>query len=155
TIPPSPSVSAEIREAQYREGGTMNGATIRVLVLTWMIPAPALAQIPVPVTVDNFVRAETDMYFNNAVSGGGFGGWQHIRELLPIDHQTVIRGNRDTLYSTRVFDLDAGPVTITMPDAGNRFTSLQIISEDQYTTTEYGAGPHTLDTAKVGTRYAL
>jgi hypothetical protein len=133
----------------------MKGATIRVLVLTWMIPAPALAQMPVPVTVDNFVRAETDMYFNNAVSGGGFGGWQHIRELLPIDHQTVIRGNRDTLYSTRVFDLDAGPVTITMPDAGTRFMSLQIISEDQYTTTEYGAGPHTFDTAKIGTRYAL
>jgi hypothetical protein len=133
----------------------MKGATIRVLVLTWMIPAPALAQIPVPVTVDNFVRAETDMYFNNAVSGGGFGGWQHIRELLPIDHQPVIRGNRDTLYSSRVFDLDAGPVTITMPDAGKRFMSLQIISEDQYTTTEYGAGPHTLDKAKVGTRYVL
>jgi hypothetical protein len=28
-------------------------------------------------------------------------------------------------------------------------------NEDQYTTTEYGAGAHTLDKAKVGTRYAL
>ena len=27
--------------------------------------------------------------------------------------------NRDTLYSAAVFDLDAGPVTITLPDAGN------------------------------------
>ncbi len=66
-----------------------------------------------------------------------------------------IRGNRDTLYSTRVFDLDAGPATISLPDAGKRFMSLQIISEDQYTTTEYGAGPHTLDKARIGTRYAL
>ena len=113
------------------------------------------AQSAAPVTVDNFVRAETDLYFKNSVMGGGFGGWHHIRELLPIDHQTVIRGNRDTLYSTRVFDLDAGPVTITLPDAGQRFVSLQIISEDQYTTTEYGAGPHTLDRVKIGTRYAL
>lgn len=109
----------------------------------------------VPVTVDNFVRAETDLYFSNSVIGGGFGGWHHIRELLPIDHQTVIRGNRDTLYSTRVLDLDAGPVTITLPEAGQRFMSLQLISEDQYTTTEYGAGPHTLDKAKIGTRYVL
>ena len=113
------------------------------------------AQSSVPVTVNNFVRAETDLYFKNSVTGGGFGGWHHIRELLPIDHQTVIRGNRDTLYSTRVFDLDAGPVTVTLPDAGQRFMSLQIISEDQYTTTDYDAGPHTLEKAKIGTRYAL
>jgi hypothetical protein len=105
--------------------------------------------------VDNFVRAETDRYFNNSVSGGGFGGWHHVRELLPIDHQPVIRGNRDTLYSTRVFDLEAGPVTITLPDAGSRFMSLQIISEDHYTTTEYGAGVHTFDKDKIGSRYVL
>ncbi|SAK86225.1 hypothetical protein AWB79_06035 [Caballeronia hypogeia] len=110
---------------------------------------------PAAVTVDNFVRAETDLYFNNSVTDGGFGGWHHNRGLLPIDHQTVIRGNRDTLYSTRVFDLDAGPVTVTLPDAGPRFMSLQVISEDQYTTTEYGAGAHTLDKATIGTRYVM
>lgn len=125
------------------------------LLLAWMISGPALAQDAISVTVDNFVRAETDLYFGNSVSAGGFGGWHHIRQLLPIDHQTVIRGNRDTLYSTRVFDLDAGPATVTLPEAGGRFMSLQIISEDQYTTTEYGAGPHSLDKAKIGTRYAL
>jgi hypothetical protein len=125
------------------------------LLLSWMISAPALAQMAIPVTVDNFVRAETDLYFGNSVEAGGFGGWHHIRQLLPIDHQTVIRGNRDTLYSTRVFDLDAGPATVTLPATGERFMSLQIISEDQYTTTEYGAGPHSLDKAKIGTRYAL
>jgi hypothetical protein len=128
--------------------------TIAIFALVSAVSS-AHAQGAVPVTVDNFVRAETDLYFNNSVAGGGFGGWHHIRELLPIDHQTVIRGNRDTLYSSRVFDLDAGPATVTLPDAGRRFMSLQIISEDQYTTTEYGAGPHTLDKAKIGTRYAL
>jgi hypothetical protein len=110
---------------------------------------------PIPVTVDNFVRAETHLYFKNSVTAGGFGGWHHIRELMPIDRQTVIRSNRDTLYSSRVFDLDAGPVTITLPDAEARFMSLQIITEDQYTWTVYGTGPHTLDKAKAGTRYAI
>ena len=40
--------------------------------------------------------------------------------------------NRDTLYSAAVFDLEAGPVTINLPDAGDRFMSIQLINEDQY-----------------------
>jgi hypothetical protein len=28
-------------------------------------------------------------------------------------------------------DLDAGPVTITLPDAGKRFMSMQVINEDE------------------------
>jgi len=56
----------------------------------------------------------------------------------------VIRLNRDTLYSAAVFDLDGGPVTITLPDAGKRFMSMQIIDEDQYTPqVVYGAGRYT------------
>jgi hypothetical protein len=38
--------------------------------------------------------------------------------------------NRDTLYSQALFDLDAGPMTITLPDAGKRFISMQIINEE-------------------------
>ena len=44
-----------------------------------------------------------------------------------IDAQDVVRMNRDTLYSSGVFDLDAAPVTITLPDAGKRFMSMQVI----------------------------
>jgi hypothetical protein len=47
--------------------------------------------------------------------------------------QGIIRFNRDTLYSGAVFDLDAGPVTVRLPDAGKRFMSMQVINEDQYT----------------------
>ena len=78
------------------------------------------------------------------------------REPTPIDNQTVIRMNRDTLYSAAVFDLDAGPVTITLPDAGKRFMSLQVINEDQYTPgVFYGAGRHTLKREEIGTRYVV
>ncbi len=62
--------------------------------------------------------------------------------------------NRDTLYSLAVFDLDAGPVTITLPDAGKRFMSMQVIDEDEYTPmVVYGKGVYTLTKEKVGTRY--
>ncbi len=111
----------------------------------------------VPVTVDNFTRAESDLYFRSiAVKEGGFGKFFHNREPAPIDNQNIIRLNRDTLYSGAVFDLDAGPVTITLPDAGKRFMSMQVIDEDEYTHgVFYGAGGHTLTKEGIGTRYVV
>jgi hypothetical protein len=117
----------------------------------------AAASDAVPVTVENFIRAESDLYFSAvALKEGGFGKFEHKRELSPIDNQNVIRQNRDTLYSAAVLDLDAGPVTITLPDAGKRFLSLQVITEDQYTSAAiYRPGPHSLNKEELGTRYVL
>src|SRR4051794_23403759 len=110
----------------------------------------------VPVTVDNFIRAESDLYFGRVVQDGGFGQLHHMRELSPINHQVVVRLNRDTLYSSIIFDLDASPATISLPDSGSRFMSLQVISQDHHTTqVAYNAGNYTLSREMVGTRYAL
>ncbi|MDR3662282.1 MAG: DUF1254 domain-containing protein [Mycobacterium sp.] len=103
---------------------------------------------------DNFARAESDLYFSGIVKDNGFGKFLHNRELTPVDHQIVIRQNRDTLYSAAVFDLDAGPVTVTLPDSAGRFMSLQAISEDHYTTqVAYAPAEVTLTRDGVGTRY--
>ena len=110
----------------------------------------------VHVSPDNFIRAESDLYFGNVVKDGGFGKFHHIRELSPIDNQLVIRQNRDTLYSAGVFDLDAGPVAITLPEAGDRFISLQVITEDHYVPQViYSAGPHMFTRDAIGTRYVM
>lgn len=121
-------------------------------------PAPAATPAPVGqvVTPANFVRAESDTYMGNlAREAGGLGKLLHHRAPASVDHQTVIRLNRDTLYSSAVLDLDAGPATVTLPDAGDRFQSLEVISQDHYAWTEYGAGPHVITRDKVGTRYAV
>jgi len=108
----------------------------------------------VPVTVDNFIRAESDFFFGNMVKKGGFGKFHHEREPAPIDNQSVIRLNRDTIYSGAIFDLDAGPVTITLPDAGKRFMSMEVVTEDQYVPeVVYGAGSHIYTREEIGTRY--
>jgi hypothetical protein len=110
----------------------------------------------VQVTADNFPRAESDLYFSSVVKDGGFGKLLHRRDPAAVNNQTIIRLNRDTLYSAAVFDLDAGPVTITLPDAGKRFMSMQLINEDQYTPeVDYGAGTYTVSKDKIGTRYVL
>ena len=111
----------------------------------------------VPVTVDNFNRAETDMYFASTVRyAGGIGKFDHSREVRPADKQPVIHANRDTLYSSAVFDLDAGPVTISLPDPGGRFLSMIVIDEDQYILeTTYAPGTFTYTKEKAGTRYVM
>jgi hypothetical protein len=110
----------------------------------------------VPVTVDNYNRAQTDVYFAGIVKNGGFGRFRHGRELAPPVQQGILRPNRDTLYSFAIVDLDAGPVTITLPDAGRRFMAMQVTNEDQYTpAVYYGAGSYSLTMGMVGTRYAI
>ena len=53
-----------------------------------------------------------------------------------------------------MFDLDAGPVAITLPDAAGRFMSMQVIDEDHYThEVVYGAGRHVISREQIGTRY--
>ncbi|MCF6385998.1 DUF1254 domain-containing protein [Mycobacterium sp. MBM] len=112
--------------------------------------------MPMTVSPDTFARAESDLYFANIVADGGFATLHHFRELSPVDSQVVIRQNRDTLYSAGVFDLDAGPVTITLPDSAGRFMSLQVITEDHYVpTVVYAPAELTLTRADIGTRYVL
>ena len=108
------------------------------------------------VSADNFTRAESDLYFSNIVKDGGFGRFTHIRELTPLDKQLVVRSNRDTLYSAGVFDLEAGPVTISLPEPGPRFMSMQVITEDHYVPAVfYGQGERTLTRGEIGTRYVM
>jgi len=117
---------------------------------------PAPAGKPLPVTTDNFVRAESDLYFGNVVKDKGFGRFAHNRQVTPINKQPVIRMNRDTLYSAAVFDLDAGPVAITLPDAATRFMSMQVITEDHLTPlVAYKPGSYALTREEIDTRYVL
>jgi hypothetical protein len=106
-----------------------------------------------PVNVDNFARAETDMYFGMFVKGGALGRFFHFREPPPVVGPGV-RPNRDTLYSQAVFDLDAGPVTITLPNARSRFMSMTVIDEDHYVPeVVYCPGDYTYTREQLGTRY--
>ena len=109
------------------------------------------------VTPDNFSRAETDMYFRWTIKlAGGIGCFHHRRDVMPIDWQTMVRPNRDTLYSSAVFDLDAAPVTITLPDSGSRFMSMLVIDQDQFApAVVHGTGRCVLSRAQIGTRYVM
>jgi hypothetical protein len=108
-----------------------------------------------PVTVDNFVRAETDMTLDRYVKQGAFGKFLHIRQPTPIDKQAVVRMNLDTLYSVGVFDLTT-PVTIVKPESEGRFQSMMVINQDHsMLPIEHGAGEFTFTKEQIGSRYMI
>mmetsp|Transcript_78870 Transcript_78870/g.255822 ORF Transcript_78870/g.255822 Transcript_78870/m.255822 type:complete len:373 (+) Transcript_78870:132-1250(+) len=89
------------------------------------------------VRVENYLLAESDTYLSKYVNGGAFGKFLHTREVTNVDpspssapthNQSVIRMNRDTLYSEVVLDLTR-PAFVTYPDVGDRFISLMCGSE--------------------------
>ncbi len=97
------------------------------------------------VTVENFARAETDTMFAAILKDtGGVGIWLHYRKPTPLDRQTIIRMNQDTLYSSAIVDISEG-ATLTLPDGGERYTSVMVVNQDHYINRIYhDPGPHHL-----------
>jgi hypothetical protein len=110
----------------------------------------------VPVTVENFVQAETARMMTDIMSmAGGVNQWGHHRSPTPLDQQTVIRMNRDTLYSFTVVDL-ADSATVTLPDTGERYSSLMVVNQDHYINRViHEPGDHRLTIDEFDTRYVM
>ena len=125
--------------------------TASTIVLSMALPALA-SEI---VTVDNFVRAETDEIMSAYVDQGAFGKFLHIRTPTPLDKQNVIRMNLDTLYSFGIFDL-TNPVTIVKPESDGRFMSMLVINQNHSMLPAiHEAGEFTYTQEKMGTRYII
>lgn len=108
------------------------------------------------VNVTNFERAETDrMFAAIQAQAGGVNQLFHNRVPTPVDRQTVIRMNRDTLYSGAVVDISAG-ATIVVPDAGRRYLSVMIVNQDHYINRVFHKpGHYDLTVEEFGTPYVL
>ena len=124
-------------------------------ILLLGVTGAALAQDPVQVTANNYVRAETDFQMKDYVDKYGcFGKFFHSRDAYDVNNQVTVRANRDTLYSFGVFDLRS-PVTITLPETGGRYQSLMIVNQDHSIWSFYGPRTGILTEEKAGTRYVF
>ncbi len=108
------------------------------------------------VNVDNVVRAETDrMFAGIGHEAGGINQWLHFRVPTPLERQSVIRMNRDTLYSAAVVDISGG-ATITIPESGSRYVSFMVVNQDHYINRIlHDPGQHELTVAQFDTPYVL
>ncbi len=131
----------------------MKGLVMKFLPLAIMcLPAMAFAE---NVTVDTFVRAESDHMFRQNIEAFGvdFGKMVHLRDPVTPENQTVIRMNQDTLYSGAVLDLSE-PVEIILPEIDGRYMSMHVINQDHYMYVESAPGTYSITKDDLGTGYA-
>lgn len=110
----------------------------------------------IKVSVDNFVRAETDRMFADLQrEAGGVNRLLHNRAPADVQNQAVIRLNRDTLYSFGVVDL-AGGASITVPEHGSRYVSVMLIDQDHFVRQIiHDPGAHQIAAEDFATSYAF
>ncbi|MEM1430166.1 MAG: DUF1214 domain-containing protein [Pseudomonadota bacterium] len=140
---------------------TFSSVALALATFVAVAPGPTDAQSEsgsqsIPITINNFVRAATDLEFETYTGlGGGVNRFFHFKEPTPIDNQPTIRMNRDTLYSTAVVDIRAG-ATLTMPEVGDRYMSTMVVNQDHFINEVFhGGGTFTLDMETFDTPYVL
>lgn len=110
--------------------------------------------VTVIVNSDNFVRAENDRMFHDLQrDAGGINTFLHNRRPAAIDRQTVIRLNRDTLYSFAIVDISQG-ASFTIPEHGDRYLSAMVVNADHYINRIFHSpGEHHLTVDEYGSPY--
>lgn len=101
------------------------------------------------------MRAETALQFDSTLKyvGGEVNTFVHIREPQPLDKQSVIRMNRDTLYSGAIVDISKG-ATLVIPKTKGRYASVMIVNENHYINNVYhNPGTYKLTMEEFGTPY--
>src|SRR5260221_1121241 len=94
---------------------TMKKTHMRILAAMSLVMASSVASAQTPtsqaelVTVENFNRAQTDVYFAGVVKNGGFGKFRPGRGLSPPPPQGIPRPNLSTLCSFARDRLSARP----------------------------------------------
>lgn len=106
--------------------------TLFTLFTVSVLASPALAGEKV--TPQTYIRAETDFAFADFQknAGGKVNQFFYITRPTPLDEQSVVRMNRDTLYAGSVVDTEGG-ATVTIPEfPDDRYFSVLVIDNDHY-----------------------
>lgn len=129
---------------------------ILTLAITAALMTSDVLAEPIIVTEDNFPQAYTNLRFATIIKKAG-GLNKFLKMPVPSSNpaeQFVVRMNRDTAYSTSVFDLSSRNVYVTIPET-NKYVTIQIVDENHETQRMiYGPGRHLL-TAKTDHAFVI
>lgn len=86
----------------------------------------------VPVTLENYKTAESDLAFANVTQFVGTNQFLHFPvDAFDLENQTVVRMNRDTIYSGAVLNVSDG-ASVTLPETDGRYMSAMVVQNDHY-----------------------
>src|SRR5260370_14941179 len=100
---------------------TMKETHMRILAAMSLVMASSVASAQTPtsqaelVTVENYNRAQTDVYFAGVVKNGGFGKIGDGRQPSLPTHQGLPPPQPDTLYLLSISELHARAVMLSLP----------------------------------------
>jgi hypothetical protein len=104
------------------------------------ISTAAAEEASILVNADSYARAEAAFQFEGMFKrSGGINKLVHVRQPIPLDRQRNMQMNRDTIYSSAVVDISTG-ASVSFPNSGDRYMSIAIVNEDNYTTAVYHGG---------------
>jgi len=83
-----------------------------------------------PVTKENYVQAETDLYLYEQQAKSGVNKFEHA-DMVTMKNQVIIRSNRDVVYSRAVVDISGG-VTFSIPPR-KAFQVIHVMDENHLT----------------------
>ncbi|WP_394246880.1 DUF1254 domain-containing protein [Vibrio profundi] len=99
----------------------------------------------IAITYDNYEVMESHEAMSRITDLAGDNNFFHFRAITPLDNQTVVRMNQDTLYSAYVTDLSK-EAEITIPDLGDRYISVMVVLGDHYINQVFTtAGTHKIE----------
>jgi len=110
---------------------------------TGHVESKPVTEEDVIVTKENYPTIETSRQFAIQIEqAGGINKLDRWNGIAKIDNQPIIRLNQDTVYTMGVVDVSEG-ATVTLPDTGDRFISVQFVDADHYIyPAKYGAGTY-------------
>ena len=82
----------------------------------------------IKVTKDNFLAAEADRYLAEQQELAPVNQWEHKFKLLTYKTQSVVRQNRDTLYSKSIVDVSKG-ATFSL-EKSNQYQTLHVVDSN-------------------------
>ena len=114
-----------------------------IAILLTATASIAHATDTIPVTLENYKVAESDVTNGNVIKLGAANKLVHLPvKAFDLSNQTVVRMNQDTIYSAAVVDVSKG-ATITLPETDGRYQTVMIVQNDHYVNDVFmGAGTY-------------
>ncbi|MEM1315928.1 MAG: DUF1254 domain-containing protein, partial [Pseudomonadota bacterium] len=106
-------------------------------------------------TPREYIQAESRAFMADFMSRAGVNAFFHFKGLSSAEDTWVVSPNNDTIYSLAAVNARDG-FTLAMPEVGERFLSIQIITENHMTPFYlYGGGTRTFSADDFDTDYVV